>query len=91
MLENILILQVIGIVALLYSVTILNSYPVRAFAQIISATVFMYTGTLFMVTFSPIVGMLYLSLSMLVMVVSFSDYIQVMRMDYDIKKEEATV
>lgn len=88
-LENLLILNVLAIVSLLYSVTILNSYPVRAFAQIISSTIFMFTGALLLVVVNPYVGTLYLSLAMLVMVVAFTDYLSVMRMNYEIKEETA--
>lgn len=86
-LELLLILNVLGIISLLFALITLDSYPVRAFAQIISSAIFMFTGALLLVVVNPYVGTLYLSLAMLVMVVAFTDYLSVMRMNYEIKEE----
>lgn len=88
-LETLLILNVLGVVSLLYSVTTLEGYPIRLFLQIISSGIFTYTGILLMMVVTPIVGILYLSLAMLVASIAFTDYLNTMQISAELREEEA--
>ena len=85
-LENILILNIIGIIALVYALISSEAYLWRVIIQVVSATAFLFVGVQLLI-FSHIAGILYICVSLLVTLVAFVDYINTAEMAIELKKE----